>query len=321
MSHAVKRICSPVWLAVMAALPLAAHADSSPVIASTYAGVNNLRYELIDLNPNDGITPGITFNSSVTVASSNDNGVEDTLYTNSLLPLTSITRVSHDGMASVQITPNSLSARTDIRLNQLLPDGVANGNYSANADMSLSMTNPDGMPEDYPWPWTFGKVTITPNTALVLKGDAQLGSSLDGTAIQAQLQPGQYLSLSNFSSGPSIVLGFLKNDSVYSEKGAVGGGAMHVDALDLEYIGYPTVGQGTGQTSDSVSVNTPFEVSLVNLHDTPLDGQLVMSLGNVSSPNLTIDGVPIDPIPEPATYALMGLGLVGITLVRRRQSR
>jgi hypothetical protein len=58
-----------------------------------------------------------------------------------------------------------------------------------------------------------------------------------------------------------------------------------------------------------------------------------MSLGlraftgaEISNPLTTTTVVPIDPgsvitptIPEPSTYALMGLGLVGISLVARRR--
>ncbi|MFW9616223.1 PEP-CTERM sorting domain-containing protein, partial [Aquabacterium sp.] len=73
-----------------------------------------------------------------------------------------------------------------------------------------------------------------------------------------------------------------------------------------------------------------FEFTLTNLGQADMNGLLALNLNVFSSMSLTalrpdvqppIDLPPIDvpAIPEPSTYALMGLGLVGIVAVARRR--
>ncbi|MDH3282343.1 MAG: PEP-CTERM sorting domain-containing protein [Gammaproteobacteria bacterium] len=82
--------------------------------------------------------------------------------------------------------------------------------------------------------------------------------------------------------------------------------------------GFPATGGRLAFKSDVFNVRT-FEVML-NLEGAAVAGEFSVSrLSDPTMPPDNSEGPPVSSIPEPATLGLLGLGLVGLLLVRRRK--
>jgi len=92
-------------------------------------------------------------------------------------------------------------------------------------------------------------------------------------------------------------------------------GLFLVKATDIDDIFVKTLGLNNTGRSGINSVNT--RVSSTGVVNTAGFGSIV---SNITASVATAGG-PVSPVPEPSTYVLMGLGLVGLGLARRRAAR
>lgn len=94
-------------------------------------------------------------------------------------------------------------------------------------------------------------------------------------------------------------------------------------------IGLPNLSQPTTLVSDALTTN-PFNAVTLDLSGTELLGDNLLALniqlginllGLSLNLHLGTDGNAVTPVPEPSTYAMMGVGLLSLLMVRRRKNQ
>ncbi len=346
MSHMVRMGLRPASLALAAALCFGTHVQAAdgPIVAQSTLTLSGLSFHLIDLTPGDGIAPSLSFQTQGIVDSANsaydeanDSWVHSgPTYSNSLLPSTPLNYVSPDGLSTVTSTANSVTLQSQIPLSQILPvvtppnvygsdDYLYNG-ASTSTDLAVGEFSPEALQP----------FTLSAGTVLVVRGTLSGSFSLDATALQAELTANGYtdwsLSQTAYSDGGFIMAAQL-ND-LADEAGVISGlSGSQVNGIVTNFWndGTSYLSNTDGELLRQVSASKDFEFTLTNLGSSDMTGVLTLGLMagsylnlDASRPSLwtpPIDLPPIDvpAIPEPSTYALMGLGLVGIVAVARRR--
>ncbi len=334
MPHMVRMGLRPASLALAAALCLgsSAQAASDPLLAQTSLTLNGLSFQLIDLTPDDGIAPSLNFQTQVFIDISRQGAGDMTPdylgqpYQNSLLPPPQA-YISADGMGSLTSTADSVTLQSQLPLSQLLPqpsptdEAGTVDRVTRDAFQDMDMFVADGVHKfadgnqgsigAYGLPFTLGA-----GTGLVLQGTASTHLTFDGSALRTELDAYGY-EFWNLNAKLDADVMFSMSD---------------IDGMDLPNMLWFSKASSMKFDQDSMNdtlsatKSQSFKFSLLNPHDTEMAGSVLLSLGigshltlDASRTEITDPPIDIPAIPEPSTYALMGLGLVGIAAVARRR--
>ena len=348
MSHMVRMGLRPASLALAAALCFGTHVQAAddPIVAQSALTLSGLSFQLIDLTPGDGIAPSLSFQSDGLIdtgewiydeASDSYNFAGGPQFQNSLLPATPMTHVSSNGLSTVTSTVNSVTLQTQLPLSQLLPsmappDGTGTDDFTdsgswAEANLSVGDGNTGG----------FASFTLGSGTGLILRGTLSSQLTMDSSAVSAVLAANGYDHWSlygNLDAYGSFLM------AAQAETPWPNADLLLQQGNQLDLSRYHTVWHGSNMWDDNTplsdATSQSFEFTVVNFGDSNLIGDVLLNLHVLHNVDLfatrastyippvdvpPIDVPPIDvpAIPEPSTYALMGLGLVGIVAVARRR--
>lgn len=169
--------------------------------------------------------------------------------------------------------------------------------------------------------WTFSAfVSGSGGTGLTTNGSSfgtqDIGGASDpGGGSQAALiqGAGTISQASNFSTGGAFTLSFFAE-----ARGFAGGGvplSIMIDSTVLTFGGNQTVSPSSGSVFDRI-VSDPFSVG-AGFHTLSFTGTVNLNTADVTT---FVDQVSVTAVPEASTLALLGAGLVGLGLVRRRRA-
>ncbi len=302
-------------MAMLASLPVQA---ADQVLASASASVTNLRIQVIDLTPDDGIAASVTFGPGVLIESRFHTGADtvdmpETPIDLNALPSTAWTNTLSTGTYTISSSELSLMAAVKMSdLHAAVPSVNSLGSQFSGALKGLQLNTVEVRDGNgaLSTPFITGA-----HTAVIISGDAavtshsvsvassELASLFDPTVsdisqLQSYTQASGAVQMSLFSQDRPYPEGNFLELYSYSEQG-----------VDL-YAG------------SGVLTNSSFSFSLENASSEEKVDVFRLAMWVDPLSVATAPDLPTTPaIPEPSTCTLMGLGLVGIGLARRRAGR
>ncbi|KGM40393.1 hypothetical protein JY96_11110 [Aquabacterium sp. NJ1] len=316
----IQRFVLPVLLASL--VSTASAADG--IVASGAASVTGLSYHLIDLDPTDGIAPSITFNDSYvgigvvtsTWTPQSQATGESTRTPGDLFTATPADFVSSSGNVTGSYNTNSATINSSLRASDLnaMASSYGTDGYTVSVTAASGMFFGRDETPDVPgvwFPFNPGQsaFTLSANTALVIDGQWHVNTGLDLT----QVQPGAFIDSiqangwsANFDSHSSAVVALQLDDG---NEGGVFAWNSHDLTQSLD-------GNGLGELfTNNVNdqADSPFSVQINNTGTSSVNGFL--ALGATADYKVTVA------VPEPGTWALMGLGLVGVLVTAGKRRR
>ncbi len=364
----------PVRLALVSAMlvGIGAHAAAAEPFLSATSSLSNLTFQLIDLNPNDGIAPSFTLirdgivNRTPLDVPSGGSWLEPLVTSAPLTgttagsPFPTFTQNTPEG--SLKITPNSLSLNNSVRIDDVIAHSKQNTASYTQGALLYTETQTEQLVgagseqafqlvgQEYTYDPDLGYLStfngkLSANTALIVTGQASMNLHVDRGVLEAQADE---LALSNdFSDFNGIVRASLDIGLSGNSQTTGGPGGAYANFSNAFSLG-EDVALARGLTSRyDVATGTYIESQdpILDLNPTRTFSLMAFNNGDTATDiafdltmNATVaevvyggktttvitdnpDWVPEPPtptIPEPSTYALMGLGLVGIALARRR---
>ncbi|MDD2977948.1 PEP-CTERM sorting domain-containing protein [Aquabacterium sp.] len=333
MSDMVRMGLRPASLALAAALCFgsSAQAADDPLVAQASVTLSGLSFQLIDLTPGDGIAPSLSFQTEGIIDMWNtvyDEASDSWLhsgptYSNSLLPTTPVNYTTPDGLSTVTSTSNSVTLQSQVALSQVLPplsppDGTGTGDYVSN----WAGTGTD-LAVGAPYDGGYQSFTLGAGTGLVLRGTLSTQFTVDSSAVQNEMEANGYDTWSLTGGGDSsgsFVMAAKANELFDIYGNLEGFEWQQGNNVQLYVSRWSWHGSSEDNTMLNQSESQDFEFTVVNFGDSTLTGVLALQLDVYSNVGVSAEHFSTIPtIPEPSTYALMGLGLVGIAAVARRR--
>lgn len=299
-------------MAVLASTPVRA---ADQVLARASASLTNLQIQVIDLTPDDGIAASVTFSPGVLVSDHFEAGAEASDISRTTFDLNALSSTAWAGTVSTgtySFSSSALSLTSEVKASELhaaMSNIYSPGNHVSGLSKSLYFDVVGPEVSLYYTPFFMGA-----NTAVIISGNAVTTSS------SASVPSGELASL--FDPAVSDI------SQLAVETSASGYVQLSLDAQDgrpRADTGYPNSvqvlsysEQGVEGTDGPWVQSSPFFLSLENASSETTTDAFVLALrvdvlAGVIAPDLSTPA-----IPEPSTYALMGLGLAGIGLARRR---
>ena len=322
----------PASLALAAALCLSstAHAAESTFVAQASLSLTGLSFQLIDVNPTDGIAPSISFESTGYLGGewvydeladtyTHQGGIQ---YSNSLLPSAPQSYVSADGLSTINTTSNSVLMQSQVSgsdLHGALDDTDLLGYASRTWLTSSRFDVGKAFGGDYE------SFTLSAGTGLILRGTFSSKLSFaDNSALQSEFEANGYEDVSlvqNFHTTVDFTMAALDRES--SDPIGYGYDVKQGNYFYREAFDDMSQDSLDGFAAVDRTTSNDFEFTIVNFGSADMSGVVSLSMSVVSNHSLGSFRPSIDTpaIPEPSTYALMGLGLVGIMGVTRRRRR
>ncbi len=306
---------SSAVLALVAAMG-SAHAVT---LADSTASLTNLKFTLVDLDPSDGIAPSVTFGSGGLSTYFQQGAAEPLSMDQALGGLFSGTASGSLGNNSYQIAlPSEITLRSrvdsaDLLLGESYPgqSEYLGSAYAANEYYAENDPFNEGA--------VASSFTLSANTALFITGQASARSKV---ATSADLEGAALASL--FDPALADVGGLVSGFESYARV------AMQLSSTP-DYFESPEPNARTSRferTSGASGVDSPegfdsgaFALSFANGEAESADAYLNLNVSTYASgwaAALALSTFKVAAIPEPSTYLLMGLGLVGIGLARSR---
>ena len=298
-----------------------AHLPAQAAMAEASMAITGFTYRLIDLTPDDGVAASLTFHPTNKLILGYTAGDYE------------LVRESHEG---------ELFSGQAAQLNA--PSGTAQVSYSNGAFHGSVAVNPENVQQlgnqytasltqyfgaDMYSDWTPDDwaLTLSANTALVIEAQVATSYSVDHEAFQnsayAQSLADSELALSLTSSSYASMTIWGKDESwQYSDLFNAPEEFLAQCSRSSVYSEEPSLvamGSGDGFAAGAGTL----VIGIANGNDFAADLRFMFTaeVSTVFSTASTNPVIEVPVIPEPSTWALMGLGLLGVAAASRRQAR
>ena len=320
-------------LACLAAIASAATATAvrADTLASGQASLSNIRIELIDLTPDDGQTPWIRFGSATDPVGGlvdatgfvyDAGAARQASWQGGILPIEAVNATSADGYAGAQATSNSLGTSFSVDSAALgravaLDDGsgksrlevfsqVRTGNGIASLAYEVDEATGAVTAVDGQTGWQPFDFTLSANTAIVIHAQASASLTLNPAlglleSDAPMIGSGVQAALMLINPGFTMQQAYASLDDFYADMD---------QAYQLTFDGVSA--DWTGDAATLTPASRDLLLTLNNASGLETHGSLLMT--GMSQFAVTKTAA----VPEPATWALMGLGFIGLTVARKR---